>query len=95
MGMNVVHFYTDRLTPLGWALFTASWASLAGLFILGFVGAPRVFIVIDVCVYFVTMASTAILDYAGNAVHRLRPRPEDSASSAVEGPQSREDGGGV
>jgi hypothetical protein len=91
---NTVHFDTSRLTPLGWALFIASWLSFAGLAVLGFIDAPKVFLIIDVCIFFGALLVTAILDYAGDAVHRPRPRDSRSEADALASPE-KERGRGV
>jgi hypothetical protein len=72
--VNIVHFDTSRLTPLGWLLLVASWISLIGLFVLIPLDAPRFVIIICVGVFFLSLGITAILDYAGDAVHFPRAR---------------------
>ena len=90
--MNIVHFDTSRLTPLGWALNILSWASLVGLFVAGPAGAPKSVVITCVCVFFGSLLVAKILDYAGNAIHVPRARKvplESRADGASNGREQR------
>ena len=78
--MNIVHFDTSRLTPLGWSLFVASWSSLIALFVLIPLDAPKFILINCLCIYFVSMVLTAILDYAGDAVHLPKARTDPGSN---------------
>jgi hypothetical protein len=86
MAVNVVHFDTSRLTLLGWSLFVVSWASLILLFVLIPLAAPRPVVFVCAGSFFGSMILTAILDYAGDAIHRPKRRVD---------PTSDGSGGGV
>ena len=79
--MNIVHFDTSRLTPLGWSLFLLSWVSLIGLFVLIPLGASRFVLITNVCIFFASVIVTAVLDYAGDAVHFPKARTDLGSNS--------------